>query len=87
MNPEERAKLIREHAAGGSRAGGLICARCGWNRFWVIWTRHQAGQIVRRRHCRRCGEPVITREKVDDDEPGEPQTGRSNGSTSIEIGR
>lgn len=43
---------------------GLVCPHCGCQHFYVIYTRPQAGKIVRRKECRHCGRRVTTTEKV-----------------------
>ncbi|MFL5241262.1 MAG: hypothetical protein ACJ8FY_04080 [Gemmataceae bacterium] len=44
---------------------GLICRKCGWHRFRVVYTRpRKGGLVVRRRECRQCGERVTTWERA-----------------------
>lgn len=44
---------------------GLVCPRCGYRHFQVIYTRPAwGGRILRRRECRSCGQRTLTSERV-----------------------
>jgi len=42
---------------------GIECPRCGCRHFYVVYTRPQAGKIIRRKECRHCGCRVTTFER------------------------
>ena len=42
----------------------LACPKCGCTHLPVARTRHRLGKIERIRHCRHCGQRIITRERV-----------------------
>jgi len=48
----------------GQNGHGLICRKCGSQRFRVIYTRKAIGKLVRRRACRQCGLRMTTWEKA-----------------------
>ena len=42
---------------------GIECPLCGCHHFRVVYTRRQAGRILRRRECRHCGRRLSTVER------------------------
>lgn len=48
------------------RKTGLSCPKCGCRDLRAYYTRAKHDYILRKRICRHCGRPVITRERIGD---------------------
>ena len=58
MNTVTRKPLKEEEPKG------LVCPKCGCRHLLVVYTRPQAGGILRVRSCRHCGKRIVTRERM-----------------------
>lgn len=55
-------RLSELSEGGGDNPKGLKCRQCGCCNFEVYRTVQANGFIQRERHCRNCGERLLTRE-------------------------
>jgi len=49
---------------GDDEPKGIRCRKCHCRDLRVIYTRHYANKIVRRRECRHCGTRLTTTERM-----------------------